>query len=212
VTTAELERTRQLAESVTRQRDRLAADRDRLARARDDVAADRDRLRRDHEILARRLDRLEREAGLVAGAQGVAVAGAQRPAEATRVLAAPVRREPTRRYAPVMAQARSFDQPQPAAPAVATGRSTSDRRWGRDRWAPAGPSAAEPEPPRAALRESALLSRLRRMLRRLVAVTLLFLAFVILGVVGASALFDTSPDRVVARVLLVLDQVRDGSG
>jgi serine/threonine-protein kinase len=209
VTTTELERTRQLAESVTRQRDRLAADRDRLTRARDDVAADRDRLRRDHEILARRLDRLEREAGLVAGAQGVAVAGAQRPAEATRVLAAPVRREPTRRYAPVMAQARSFDQPQPA---VATGRSTSDRRWGRDRWAPAGPSAAEPEPPRAALRESALLSRLRRMLRRLVAVTLLFLAFVILGVVGASALFDTSPDRVVARVLLVLDQVRDGSG
>ncbi|MFL6128176.1 MAG: protein kinase domain-containing protein [Mycobacteriales bacterium] len=62
VTTAELERTRQLSESVSRQRDRMAADRDRLARSRDDVAADRDRLRRDYEILAGRLDRLEREA------------------------------------------------------------------------------------------------------------------------------------------------------
>jgi hypothetical protein len=48
VTTAELERTRQLTERVSRQRDQLAADRDRL--------------RRDYEILAGRLDRLERAA------------------------------------------------------------------------------------------------------------------------------------------------------
>jgi hypothetical protein len=50
------------------------------------------------------------------------------------------------------------------------------------------------------------------MLRRLVAVTLLFLAFAILGVVGAAALLDTSPDLVVARVLLIIDQVRARSG
>jgi Protein kinase domain len=209
VTTGELERSRQLTETVTRQRDQLAADRDRLARARDDVAADRDRLRRDHEILASRLDRLEREAGLVrsgTAADGRAPGGSGAgPAGRTQVLVpAQPRREPTRAFGAEPATA----QPIRPAPLVPARRSTLDDGWPGG----AGRAAAEPEPARPMPRESFLLRRLRRMLRRLVAVTLLFLAFAILGVVGAAALLDTSPDLVVARVLLIIDQVRARSG
>ena len=209
VTTAELERSRQLTETVTRQRNQLAADRDRLARARDDVAADRDRLRRDHEILASRLDRLEREAGLVrsgTAADGRPPGGiGAGPAGRTPVLVpAQPRREPTRAFGAEPATA----QPIRPAPLVPVRRSTLDDGW------PGGArgATAEPEPARPVPRESFLLRRLRRMLRRLVAVTLLFLAFAILGVVGVAALLDTSPDLVVARVLLIIDQVRARSG
>jgi serine/threonine protein kinase len=61
---AEVERTRELTVAVadvTRQRDRLARDRDRLTRHRDELAEERDRLRQQYTDLARRMDRLERD-------------------------------------------------------------------------------------------------------------------------------------------------------
>jgi Protein kinase domain len=64
VEAAELEHTRELSiavADVTRQRDRIALDRDRLARHRDELAEERDRLRRDYANLTRRLDRLEHD-------------------------------------------------------------------------------------------------------------------------------------------------------
>jgi Protein kinase domain len=185
VTTAELERTRQLTESVSRQRDRLAADRDRLARSRDDVAADRDRLRRDYEVLAGRLDRLERDA-----------ASARRAVD----------REPTRIFA--------RDVRPPTAAPVPT--STVDVRPGRSvlgrrrRPAPA-PVPVAPVTPAPAPRPG-LGRALRRMVRRLVTLVAVLVAFAVLALVGTAALFDTTPGRVGARVVDFVDQVRAGGG
>ena len=93
VSAAEMERTRQQTAAVSEQRDRIAADRDRLARSRDDVAADRDRLRRDHDALARRLERLERDAAERRRAEQAAptraVAGGALAGPADRAAAAP---------------------------------------------------------------------------------------------------------------------------
>jgi len=58
----DMELTRELSVAVagvTRQRDELAQDRDRLVRHRDELTAERDRLRQQYADLARRLDRLE---------------------------------------------------------------------------------------------------------------------------------------------------------
>ena len=204
VTTAELERTRQLAESLSRQRDRIAADRDRLARSRDDLEADRDRLRRDHEVLARRLDRLEREAGLI----GRRASGSfqEQRREPTRVLA---RREPTRPFAPVA--------PAPSTRSVPSGRSDpdGDRVAGRSGWARADrrvrPVSPPPAPAPVAAARPVPFRRTRRMVRRLVALLAVFVAFAVLGVVGASTLLDTSPDQVTSRVMDIVDRVR-GAG
>ena len=60
----DLELTRELSVAVadvTRQRDELAQDRDRLVRRRDELTVERDRLRQQYADLARRLDRLERD-------------------------------------------------------------------------------------------------------------------------------------------------------
>lgn len=195
VTTAELERHRQLTESVSRQRDRIAADRDRLARSRDDLEADRDRLRRDHEVLARRLDRLERDAGLI---------GRREP---TRVLA---RREPTRAFAPALSA--------PSTRSVSTGQSDpdGDRIGRRSRWTRADrrvrPVAPVPAPVPVAAARRVPFRLIRRMVRRLVALLAVLVAFAVLGLVGASALLDTSPDRVPARVMDLVDRVRGSGG
>ncbi|HST66315.1 MAG TPA: hypothetical protein VLM05_14110, partial [Mycobacteriales bacterium] len=190
---AEWERTRQLTATMSAQRDQLAADRDRIARSRDDAVADRDRLRRDHEVLARRLDRLEREAGL------------RRPPVAERertAVLAPARREPTLVLAPATA-------PAPATPAPAP--STSDRERDRDRaWWRGTPPPSTPDPapapaPRPAPRK--LFRRTRRMIRRLIALLAVLLTLSVVAVVGLSALLNTTPDRLVNRVVFFLDQL-----
>lgn len=215
VTTAELERTRQLTESVSRQRDRLAADRDRLARSRDDVAAERDRLRRDYEILAGRMDRLER-----------AAAGARQAVERepTRVLAV----DP-RPAAPSTADTR-VDRPAGVArptwtdrPAAGTERSGwADRRTRADRpgllrrrpaeTRPAAPPPPPPPAPAIAHRPgSGAVRAVRRVIRRLVTLAVVLVVFTVVGVVGAAVLFDTTPTRVADRVAVFIDQVRAGS-
>jgi hypothetical protein len=193
VTLADLERTRQQTAAVSAQRDRLAAQRD-------EVAADRDRLRREHAALARRLDRLEREAGLrrppVAERERTAILAPARR-EPTLTLA-PVRREPTRAYEPV--------QPRPSTPDTLRPPSTSDRR--PDPWSDPRP---DPRPGPVAAGTRAAARRLARMLRRLIALLVVLAVLAVLGLVGVSALFDTTPDQVMNRVVVILDQVR-GAG
>jgi hypothetical protein len=181
VTLAELERTRQQTAAVSAQRDRLAAQRD-------EVAADRDRLRREHAELARRLDRLEREAGLrrppVAERERTAILTPARR-EPTMTLA-PVRREPTRAYEPV-------PEARPSTPDTARPPSTSD-----------------PKPGPIAAAGSRAARRLGRMLRRLIALVVVLGVLAVLALVGVSALFDTTPDQVMNRVVVILDQARGG--
>jgi len=183
VTQAELERTRQLSAAVTAQRDRLAAQRD-------EVAADRDRLRREHAELARRLDRLEREAGL------------RRPPVAERdrtAILTPVRREPTLTMAPVRREPTKAYEP-PAAPAVPNARpSTSDK--------PPAPSTSDPKPSVLAAAGGKLARRLGRMLRRLVMLCVVVGILTVLALVGVSAAFTTTPDKVMNRVVFILEQV-----
>jgi hypothetical protein len=181
VTLAELERTRRQTAAVSAQRDRLAAQRD-------EVAADRDRLRREHAELARRLDRLEREAGLrrppVAERERTAILTPARR-EPTMTLS-PVRREPTRAYEPV-------PEARPSTPDTVRPPSTSDSKPGPI--ATAGSRAAR---------------RLGRMLRRLIALVVVLGVLAVLALVGVSALFDTTPDQVMNRVVVILDQARGG--
>ena len=184
VTSAELERTRQLSETVSRQRDQLAVDRDRLARSRADVAADRDRLRRDYEVLAARLDRLER-----------AAAGARQATE----------REPTR-VLPV--EVRPADRPAPVAAAPADSRPGRPALVRRRR-----PAAVLPPAPAAPARGRTGVGRaLRRMTFRLVTLVAVLLTFAVVALVGTAALFNTTPDRVAARVSELVDLVRAGGG
>jgi hypothetical protein len=194
VSLAELERTRQQTAAVSAQRDRLAAQRD-------EVAADRDRLRREHADLARRLDRLEREAAL------------RRPPaperERTAVLApgrreptlalAPARREPTRAYEPPpAAPARPSTSDSPDAPAATRRPSTPDTsRPAAGNWRPAGSGLG-----------AQLARRLARMLRRLIALVVVLGVLAVVALVGISALFDTTPNQVMNRVVVILDQVR----
>jgi Protein kinase domain len=182
VTMAELERTRRQSAAISAQRDRLAAQRD-------EVAADRDRLRREHAELARRLDRLEREAGL---RQRVV---AER--ERTAVLA-PARREPTLTMAPVRREPTKVYEPRPAAPAEPR-PSTSDKPW--------APSTSDPKPGVLAVAGGKLARRLARMLRRLVMLVVVVGILAVLALVGLSAAFNTTPDKVVNRVVVILDQV-----
>jgi hypothetical protein len=189
VTLAELERTRQQSAVISAQRDRLAAQRD-------EVAADRDRLRREHDELARRLDRLEREAGL------------RRPPVAERertAVLAPVRREPTLTMAPVRREPTRAYEPRPAAPAE-PGPSTSDKPW-----TPPAPSTSDPKPSAVAAAGGRLARRLGRMLRRLVMLVVVLGILSVLALVGISALFNTTPDKVMNRVVVILDQVH-GAG
>lgn len=217
----ELERTRLLAASA-------AADRDRMARSRDDALADRDRLRRDHEVLARRLDRLERATAQRHGA-------ADRAADRTAVVAA--RREPTLMLAPADL---GEPDPDPVvtwrgaprtswrednARAAAAQRETWQRAAEKKRAAdrdrnPTRPSTGQavirpseprpapapaPKPPRRPL-----FRRTRRMIRRLIVLCIL-LTVVVSGLVyGASMFAGTTPDRIVDRVTVVLEQVRNG--
>jgi serine/threonine-protein kinase len=186
VSLAELERTRQLST-------RLAADRDRLARSRDDAVADRDRLRRDHDQLARRLDRLEREAGL------------RRPPVLERektAMIAPVRREPTLVLTPARREPTTAYEP-----AKAYRPSTPDKNWWRGT-EPAEPVArpSTPDTPR----RKPLFRRTRRAIRRLITLLVVLAVLAIAAVVGGAALLDTSPDRVLDKVTVVLEQVRNG--
>lgn len=187
VALAELERTRQQSAAISAQRDRLAAQRD-------EVAAERDRLRREHDQLARRLDRLEREAGL------------RRPPVAERertAILAPVRREPTLTMAPVRREPTKAYEP-PAAPLAPQARpSTSDKPW--------TPSTSDPKPSAVAAAGGKLARRLGRMLRRLVMLVVVLGIFAVLALVGISALFNTTPDKVMNRVVVILDQVH-GAG
>jgi len=50
------------------------------------------------------------------------------------------------------------------------------------------------------------------MVRRLVALVAVFVAFAVFALVGTAALFDTTPGRVGARVADFVDQVRAGGG
>ncbi len=186
VTLAELERTRQQSAAISAQRDRLAAQRD-------EVAADRDRLRREHDQLACRLDRLEREAGL------------RRPPVAERertAILAPARREPTLTMAPVRREPTKVYEP-PAAPLVQARPSTSDK--------PSAPSTSDPKPSAVAAAGGKLARRLGRMLRRLVMLVVVLGILAVLALVGISALFNTTPDKVMNRVVVILDQVH-GAG
>ena len=188
VTLAELERTRQQTAAISAQRDRLAAQRD-------EVAADRDRLRREHAELARRLDRLEREAGL------------RRPPVAERertAILAPARREPTLTMAPVRREPTKTYEPRPATPQP--GPSTSDKPW-----TPAAPSTSNPKPSAIATAGGRLARRLGRMLRRLIMLVVVLGILSVLALVGVSALFNTTPDKVMNRVVVILDQVH-GAG
>ena len=95
----DLELTGELSVAVagmTRQRDELARDRDRLVRNRDELAAERDRLRQQYADLAHRLDRLEhdrerRDRSLVDSPTAVLRALGRSTAPQPRVPAAPVR-------------------------------------------------------------------------------------------------------------------------
>jgi hypothetical protein len=188
VTLAELERTRQQTAAISAQRDRLAAQRD-------EVAADRDRLRREHAELARRLDRLEREAGL------------RRPPVAERertAILAPARREPTLTMAPVRREPTKTYEPRPATPQPRP--STSDKPW-----TPAAPSTSDPKPSAIATAGGRLARRLGRMLRRLIMLVVVLGILSVLALVGISALFNTTPDKVMNRVVVILDQVH-GAG
>jgi len=188
VTLAELERTRQQTAAISAQRDRLAAQRD-------EVAADRDRLRREHAELARRLDRLEREAGL------------RRPPVAERertAILAPARREPTLMMAPVRREPTKTYEPRPATPQPRP--STSDKPW-----TPAAPSTSDPKPSAIATAGGRLARRLGRMLRRLIMLVVVLGILSVLALVGVSALFNTTPDKVMNRVVVILDQVH-GAG
>lgn len=198
VSLTELERTRQLTATVSAQRDQLAADRDRIARSRDDAVADRDRLRRDHDVLAGRLDRLEREAGL------------RRPAAVERektAMIAPVRREPTLVLAPARREPTRAYEPEPRP---APRPSTPDKSW----WRGTAPARTEerpstPDTPRPAPRKP-LFRRTRRAIRRLITLVVVLTVLAIGAVVGGAALLDTSPDRVLDKVTVVLEQVRNG--
>ena len=198
VSLAELEQTRQLTATVSAQRDRLAADRDRIARSRDDAVADRDRLRRDHDVLARRLDRLEREAGL------------RRPAAAEREKTAmidPVRREPTLVLAPARREPTRGYEPEPRP---APRPSTLDSNW----WRGTAPARTEdrpstPDTPRPAPRKP-LFRRTRRAVRRLITLVVVLVVLAIGAVVGGAALLNTSPDLVLDKATVVLEQVRNG--
>ena len=55
---------------------------------------------------------------------------------------------------------------------------------------------------------SRLVRRLSRMLRRLIALVVVLGVLAVLALVGVSALFDTTPDRVMDQVVVILDQVR----
>jgi Protein kinase domain len=188
VTLAELERTRQQSAAISAQRDRLAAQRD-------EVAADRDRLRHKHDELARRLDRLEREAGL------------RRPPVAERertAILAPARREPTLTMAPVRREPTKVYEPRPAVPVAPGFRpSTSDKAL--------APSTSDPKPSAVALAGGRLARRLVRMLRRLIMLVVVLGILAVLALVGISALFNTTPDKVMNRVVVILDQVH-GAG
>ena len=190
VTLAELERTRQRSAAISAQRDRLVAQRD-------EVAADRDRLRREHDELARRLDRLEREAGL------------RRPPVAERertAILAPARREPTLTMAPVRREPTKTYEPRPAPAAPQPGPSTSDKPW-----TPPAPSTSDAKPSAVAAAGGKLARRLGRMLRRLVMLVVVLGILSGLALVGISALFSTSPEKVMNRVVVILDQVH-GAG
>jgi hypothetical protein len=97
-------------------------------------------------------------------------------------------------------------------------QSTTDDRGDRPgllrRARPAAPPPSPPPAPApapAARPGSGAARALRRMVRRLVVLATVLVLFTILGLVGAAALFDTTPTRVADRVAVFIDQVRAGS-
>jgi hypothetical protein len=72
--------------------------------------------------------------------------------------------------------------------------------------APARPSA----PDRPAPARRPLLRRTRRMVRRLITLCLVLLVLAVAAVVGTATLAGTTPDRVLDRVTVVLEQIRNG--
>jgi hypothetical protein len=106
---------------------------------------------------------------------------------------APVRREPTKAAEPVQPRPAATPRSRPSTPDIRE-PSTSDR----------GPGVI-------ATAGSRLVRRLTRMLRRLIALVVVLGVLSVLALVGVSALFNTTPDRVMNRVVVVLDQVR-GAG
>jgi hypothetical protein len=104
---------------------------------------------------------------------------------------APVSREPTKTY-----------EPRPAAPPQPR-PSTSDR--------PPAPSTSDPKPSAVAVAGGRLARRLGRMLRRLIVLVVVLGILSVLALVGISALFNTTPDKVMNRVVVILDQVH-GAG
>jgi hypothetical protein len=126
--------------------------------------------------------------------------------ERTAVLA-PVRREPTLTMAPVRREPTKAYEPGSAAPAASRpGPSTSDKPW-----TPPAPSTSDPKPGLVAAAGGRLARRLGRMLRRLIMLVVVLGILSVLALVGISALFNTTPDKVMNRVVVILDQVH-GAG
>jgi hypothetical protein len=157
-----------------------------ISAQRDQVAADRDRLRREHAQLARRVDRLEHEAS-----------ARRAPAPERTAVLAPVRREPTLALAPAQREpTRGYEPPPAPRPSTPDGPlrpSTSDRKQGA-----------------VAAAATAAVRRLTRMLRRLIALVVVIVVVFVVALVGGSAVAGTSPDRMLNRVVVILDQVRGG--
>ena len=113
---------------------------------------------------------------------------------------APARREPTTAY-------------EPAAPQPVRRPSTPDKNWWRGGQRPSTPDPAPapaPQPVQKAPHKP-LFRRTRRMIRRLIAMLVVLATLAVLAVVGISAVFNSTPDQVMNRVVVILDQVR-GAG
>jgi hypothetical protein len=76
-------------------------------------------------------------------------------------------------------------------------------------WRAPEPAAPKAHPVRAA--QSRAVRRLTRMIRRLIGMVVLLAMLAVLALVGSSAVFNSSPDKVLNRVVVVFDQIR-GAG
>ena len=200
VQAVEIEHTRQLSVAVadvTRQRDRLVADRDRLTRHRDELAEERDRLRRDYGDLARRLERLERGQlpPRYSSSEETLVIPAQRPPSARNVSLSPANGwSPTPASVLPWPDRTKVIQPaqpaQPAPPAVAE----VPRRLGpaADDVAPI-PARARPVVTPARPRRRGPVRWLARLLRRLMVTIVLLVVVAVLAVAVTAKLIGQDP-------------------
>ena len=216
VQAVEIEHTRQLSVAVadvTRQRDRLAADRDRLTRHRDELADERDRLRRDYSDLARRLERLERgqlppygssEPTMVIPAQRSAARPVPPPARGNGWSGAggQVMRWPDRTK--VIPPATPPAAPPAPAPAEAADRSDRSGRSDRsDRSGRSGPTvpptAAPVRPAVAPSRRRGPIRWLARLVRRLIVMIVVLAVVAVLGIAVAAKLSGVDPGSLLQR-------------